>query len=151
LAYSSQTGWAGRVTSLREITNDDTRHALASRPGSPGRDLVSALRSLFQALKQERMIFRDPMRGITLPQIERLPVPIPTDRLRGLIDRADGTPQACWFVNAPRRPRSTIDRPTARRWRALQLASHARAAERATARYCRCRTEVRPCRGGRNA
>jgi hypothetical protein len=85
------TEWAGRVTSLREITNDDIRHALASRPGSPGRDLLSALRSLFQALKQERMIFRDPTRGITLPQIERLPVPIPTDRLRGLVDRADGT------------------------------------------------------------
>jgi hypothetical protein len=85
------TGWAGRGTSLREITNDDIRHALASRPGSPGRDLLSALRSLFQALKQERMIFRDPVRGITLPQIERLPVPIPTDRLRGLIDRADTT------------------------------------------------------------
>jgi len=37
------------------------------------------------------MIFRDPMHGITLPHVERLPTPIPTDRLRGLIDRADTT------------------------------------------------------------
>jgi integrase len=85
------TGWAGRVTSLREITNDDIRHALGSRPGSPGRDLLSALRSLFQALKQERVIFRDPTRGIGLSHIERLPVPIPTGRLHGLIDQADDT------------------------------------------------------------
>jgi hypothetical protein len=56
------TEWAGRVTSLREITNDDVRQALTSRPGSPGRDLLSALRSLFRALKQERLIFRDPTR-----------------------------------------------------------------------------------------
>lgn len=80
--------WAGSVASLREITPDDVRRVLAARPGSPGRDLLCALRSLFQALKQERMIFRDPVRGVTLPQIEYLPVPIPTDRLRGLVDRA---------------------------------------------------------------
>jgi len=89
--YPILTEWASRVSSLREITNDDVRHALTSRPGSPGRDLLSALRSLFRALKQERVIFRDPTRGITLPAIARLPAPIPTDRLRGLIDRADGT------------------------------------------------------------
>ncbi|MGW1803041.1 hypothetical protein ACWCQN_46310 [Streptomyces sp. NPDC001984] len=84
------TVWAGRVTSLREITKDDVRDALTQRPGSPGRELLSALRSLFQALKQERLIFRDPTRGISLPQIKRLPAPISTDRLRGLVDRADG-------------------------------------------------------------
>ena len=82
--------WAGRVTSLREITADDIREVLKQRPGQPGLDLASALRSLFQALKQERLIFRDPTRGITMPAVVRLPVPIPTGRLRGLIDRADG-------------------------------------------------------------
>ncbi|MER6416744.1 hypothetical protein [Streptomyces humidus] len=87
------TDWADRVTSLREITKDDVRDALTQRPGSTGRDLLSALRSLFQALKQERLIFRDPTRGTSLSTPERLPVPIPTDRLRGLIDRA-GTPMA---------------------------------------------------------
>ncbi|MEU4494223.1 hypothetical protein AB0F96_12430 [Streptomyces sp. NPDC023998] len=84
------TAWVGRVTSLREITKEDIRDALAQRPGSTGRDLLSAVRSLFQALKQERVIFRDPTRGISLATSQRLPVPIPTDRLRGLIDRADG-------------------------------------------------------------
>ncbi|MFC7265502.1 site-specific integrase [Streptomyces lutosisoli] len=91
------TAWTDRVTSLREITKDDVRDALTQRPGSTGRDLLSALRSLFQALKQERVIFRDPTRSVSLPAIERLPVPIPTDRLRGLVDRAD-TPMAKFVV-----------------------------------------------------
>ena len=84
------TAWSGRVTSLREITSDDIRHVLRQRPGQPAQDLASALRSLFHALKQERLIFRDPTRGISVPSVVRLPVPIATDRLRGLIDRADG-------------------------------------------------------------
>lgn len=59
----------------------------ANRPDGP--DLLNALHSLFQALEQERVIFRDPTRCVSLPTIERLPMPIPTDRLRGLVDRAD--------------------------------------------------------------
>ncbi|CAM5673236.1 hypothetical protein [Streptomyces atroolivaceus] len=46
--YPVLTDWAARVTSLREITKDDIQDALAQRPGSTGRDLRSALRSLFQ-------------------------------------------------------------------------------------------------------
>ena len=88
--YPVLTAWSGRVTSLREITPDDIRHVLRQRPGQPAQDLASALRSLFRALKQERLIFRDPTRGISVPSVVRLPVPIATDRLRGLIDRADG-------------------------------------------------------------
>jgi hypothetical protein len=84
------TAWSGRVTSLREITPDDIRHVLRQRPGQPAQDLATALRSLFRVLKQERLIFRDPTRGISVPSVVRLPVPIATDRLRGLIDRADG-------------------------------------------------------------
>lgn len=95
--YPVLTAWAARVTSLREITKDDVQDALKQRPGSTGRDLLSALRSLFQALKQERVIFRDPTRGVSLSTSERLPVPISTDRLRGLIDRAD-TPMAKFVV-----------------------------------------------------
>ncbi|GAA2128870.1 hypothetical protein [Actinomadura napierensis] len=83
--------WAGRISSLREISRDDVHAVLEQRPGQPGLDLATALRSLFQALKQERLIFRDPTRGITMTSVVRLPVPIPTDRLRGLIDRANGT------------------------------------------------------------
>jgi hypothetical protein len=91
------TAWAARVTSLREITKDDVQDALAQRTGPTGRDLLSALRSLFQALKQERLIFRDPTRGVSLSTAAHLPVPIPTDRLRGLLDRA-GTPMAKFVV-----------------------------------------------------
>jgi site-specific recombinase XerD len=81
--------WAGRVTSLREITRDDIQAALGERPGVTAHNLLPALRSLFRALRQERIIFRDPTRGISLPAMRRLPVPIPADQLRGLIDRAD--------------------------------------------------------------
>jgi site-specific recombinase XerC len=83
-------GWADRVTSLREITPDDVEDALKQHTGNTARDLLTALRSLFRALKQERLVFRDPTRGLTLPVVRRLPAPIPTDRLRGLLDRAGG-------------------------------------------------------------
>ena len=81
--------WAGRVTSLREITRDDIQAALDERPGVTAHNLLPALRSLFRALRQERIIFRDPSRGISLSAMRRLPVPIPASQLRGLIDRAE--------------------------------------------------------------
>ena len=84
------TTWAGHITSLREITRDDIRAALTERQGSAARNLLPAFRSLFRALRQERIIFRDPTRGISLPSARNLPVPIPTDQLRGLLDQADG-------------------------------------------------------------
>jgi hypothetical protein len=67
--------WAGRISSLREITSEDIHDVPKQRPGQPGLDLASALRSLFQALKQERLIFRDPTRGITSPQSSAFPSP----------------------------------------------------------------------------
>ena len=36
------------------------------------------------------MVFRDPTRGIRYPRSVAYPCPIPTDQLRGLIDRAEG-------------------------------------------------------------
>jgi hypothetical protein len=85
--------WGQRATSLREITRDDVRQALEQHPGVTAHNLLPALRSLFRALKQERVIFRNPTSGITLPFMRRLPAQIPSDLLRGLIDRA-GTPAA---------------------------------------------------------
>jgi len=85
--------WGQHVTSLREITRDDVQAALDEHPGARAHNLLPALRSLFRALKQEKIIFRDPARRITLPSMRRLPALIPTDQLRGLIDRA-GTPLA---------------------------------------------------------
>jgi len=82
--------WASHVTSLREITREDIQTALDEQPPVTARNLLSALHSLFRALKQERIIFRDPTRGISLPATRRLPVPIPAGQLRGLIDRAGG-------------------------------------------------------------
>ena len=86
-------GWGQHVTSLREITRDDVQVALGQHPGARAHNLLPALRSLFRALKQEKIIFRDPTRGITLRTMQRLPAPIPAGQLRGLIDRA-GTPLA---------------------------------------------------------
>lgn len=80
--------WGQHVTSLREITRDDVQAALDNHPGARAHNLLPALRSLFRALKQEKIIFRDPARRITLPSMQRLPAPIPTGQLRGLIDRA---------------------------------------------------------------
>lgn len=91
--YPVLAAWSQHITSLREITRDDIQAALGQRPGVTAHNLLPALRSLFRALKQERAIFRDPTRGITLPAMRRLPAPIPADLLRGLIDRA-GTPIA---------------------------------------------------------
>lgn len=85
--------WGQHVTSLREITRDDVQEALRQHPGARAHNLLPALRSLFRALKREKIIFRDPTSGITLRTMQRLPVPIPADQLRGLIDRA-GTPLA---------------------------------------------------------
>jgi integrase len=46
------------------------------------------LRSLFRALKQERLVFRDPTKGIVVSAVEMLPTKISSDRLRGMLDRA---------------------------------------------------------------
>jgi hypothetical protein len=82
--------WATRVSSLREITPDDIRAVLRERQGNQARSVHVSLRSLFQALQQEQLVFGDPTRGIALIKVERLPAPLPSDRLRGLLDQADG-------------------------------------------------------------
>ena len=50
----------------------------------------AGLRTLFAALKQERFIFGNPMVGILLTTPVRVPTPLPSDRLRGLLDDLDG-------------------------------------------------------------
>ncbi|RVX39116.1 hypothetical protein EDD27_1458 [Nonomuraea polychroma] len=85
--------WSGQVASLREIVADDVRAVLGETQAHTARNRHTALRSLFRALKQERLIFRDPACRVSLPKVQVLPVPIPSDRLRGLVDRAHG-PQA---------------------------------------------------------
>jgi integrase len=89
-AYPVLQQWGSEHDSLREISPEHIENAMGGLTGHPAGDRLTALRSLFRALKQERLIFRDPTRGFTLAAIVNLPTPIPTDRLRGLIDRADG-------------------------------------------------------------
>jgi hypothetical protein len=95
--------------SLREITPQQVHTAVTELRGNPAKDRATALRSLFRALKHERLIFRDPTRGLRQPTptgqrlIFRdptrglrqptptgLPQPLPTDRLHGLLDRTSG-------------------------------------------------------------
>ena len=84
------TGWASQYTSLREVTRHDILDAIDARYGPVIQHRIVALRSLFRALRQERVIFRDPTRGISLPALARLPQPLPADHVAGLLDRADG-------------------------------------------------------------
>jgi hypothetical protein len=92
-AFPVLDGWSAEHASLREITPDDIEHAMTGLVGNPAGDRITALRSIFRALKQERLVFRDPTRGITQTAAVTLPTPLPTDRLRGLLDRS-ATPMA---------------------------------------------------------
>jgi site-specific recombinase XerC len=86
-----QWGERADVDSLRSITIDDVQAAFKSRTGSGAHRMQTALRSLFRALKRERLIVRDPAHGITVTRASKLPQPLPSDRLRGLLDRAPTT------------------------------------------------------------
>ncbi|WP_410583942.1 hypothetical protein [Amycolatopsis sp. lyj-108] len=85
------TRWAAEHDSLREITDADVRTALKRVSGSAAHTRRTALRSIFRALKQERIVFRDPTRAISLTAVDNLPTPLREEQLRGLIDRADST------------------------------------------------------------
>ncbi|WP_167529586.1 hypothetical protein [Streptomyces spinoverrucosus] len=56
------TEYGGKYTTLRQVTRDDLATWLTNRPYRAYE--ASALRSLFGALKAERLIFSNPMRGI---------------------------------------------------------------------------------------
>lgn len=49
-----------------------------------------ALRNLFRALRQQRVIFADPCQGISLPKKEMPPRSLPSDRVAGLLTEVDG-------------------------------------------------------------
>jgi hypothetical protein len=80
--------WGQRVSSLREITPKDIEDILSSRTGEPAHSLHTSLRSLFRALKRERVIFRDPARRVSMAATVNAPRRIPSDRLVGLLDKA---------------------------------------------------------------
>ncbi|UUV32314.1 tyrosine-type recombinase/integrase [Amycolatopsis roodepoortensis] len=82
--------WAEAGLDMRQITATHIREELARRHGSQARDLHHVLRTLFAALKQERLVFHNPMARISLSTPVRVPAPLPSDRLRGLLDEVDG-------------------------------------------------------------
>ncbi|WP_146752757.1 site-specific integrase [Micromonospora saelicesensis] len=77
--------WSRQVDSLREITTEQIRSTLRTLHGHDAHSVASALRSLFRALKQEKIIFADPTKGIRVPDVVRSPRPLPSDQLRNLL------------------------------------------------------------------
>ncbi|GGZ94944.1 hypothetical protein GCM10010371_63510 [Streptomyces subrutilus] len=73
----------------REVTKKHIEDALKPLHGDQARRLHTALRSLFRALKRERLVFRDPARSISLPSNRPVPAGLPSDRVAGLLDRID--------------------------------------------------------------
>ncbi len=63
--------WAAAgVTTLREIVRGQVEEAVEDLSGHRRRKLASSLRSLFRALKQERVIFRDPARHLPVGDLK---------------------------------------------------------------------------------
>ncbi|MGW0553802.1 site-specific integrase [Streptomyces sp. NPDC002926] len=79
--------WAADgITSFREITKEHIKDAVTVEK----RARHVGLRSLFRALRRERLIFRDPARTVSLHVTPRLPTPLPSDQLHGLLDKVPG-------------------------------------------------------------
>lgn len=82
-------GWlADGIESLREITRDDVKRAIATRKGTPARSIHIVLRNVFRALRQEGVIFRDPTRGLVFAGVTTPPPSVPSDRLAGVLNHA---------------------------------------------------------------
>jgi hypothetical protein len=82
-------GWSASGTgSLREITPQHVTKAVTALRGGPRKSLAIALRSLFRALKQERIIFQDPTQQLVVHDARRLPESLPADVLSGLLQQA---------------------------------------------------------------
>ncbi|MGP4103825.1 hypothetical protein [Nonomuraea sp. KM90] len=80
--------WSARYDHLREVTRDDIQAALDELHGWPRRNALTALRSLFSFCKRNRIIFRDPSRGIRVGQHPYdLALPLDQDD----VDQAAGT------------------------------------------------------------
>lgn len=73
----------------REITKKHIEDALDPLSGDQARRLHTSLRSLFRALKRERLVFRDPARSTSLTSSRPLPTSLPSDRIAGLLNRLD--------------------------------------------------------------
>jgi len=83
--------WSHELTSLRQVTSDHVRAALANLTGTPAQGVRTGLRSVFVALRQQRLIFRDPTRTVRLASVITLPTALDDAQLRGLIDRGQSS------------------------------------------------------------
>ncbi|MFF5517064.1 hypothetical protein [Streptomyces coeruleorubidus] len=83
------TAWSRQGLDLREITPAHAAAALSARQGHQARGVHHVLLSVFRALKQERIIFTNPLAGLSPTTPVSLPQPLPSDRLRGLLDSID--------------------------------------------------------------
>ncbi|MFF0000067.1 hypothetical protein [Streptomyces avermitilis] len=81
------------LTDPREITKKHIEDALDPLHGDQARRLHTSLRSLFRALKRERLVFRDPARNVSLTSSRSLPASLPADRIAGLLDRLGDDPR----------------------------------------------------------
>jgi len=88
-ASSTLTAWAAAGKDLRQITSKDIQTELDRHRGNVARGLLNALRSIFRALKQERLIFHVPTAGLKAPSAVDLPRSLSCDRLAGALDRLD--------------------------------------------------------------
>ncbi|MGW3405733.1 hypothetical protein [Streptomyces zhihengii] len=80
---STLTAWAAAGKDLRQITGKDIQTELDRHRGNVARGLLNALRSIFRALKQQRLIFHVPTAGLKAPAAVDLPRPLSSDRLDG--------------------------------------------------------------------
>ena len=77
------------ITDLREITKDHVEAAIMGLPPARRHSVHPPLRSLFRALRRERQIFRDPARTVSLPVAAKLPTPLPSDRVNGILRKVE--------------------------------------------------------------
>ncbi|MEU1367472.1 hypothetical protein ABZ454_15190 [Streptomyces sp. NPDC005803] len=90
MASPALAAWATAGKDLRQITREDVQTQLDRYQGNVYRGLLSVLRSIFRALKQERLIFSNPTAGLKAPGSADLPRSLSSDRLAGILDRLDG-------------------------------------------------------------
>ncbi|MET9189245.1 hypothetical protein ABZX63_28900 [Streptomyces tendae] len=81
--------WTGRYQTLRQVTADDVHAAVTAVKGDRAHERAVALRSIFRALKQAKIVFTDPTRGLSVTRNEPPPTTLPPDRLAGLLDITD--------------------------------------------------------------
>lgn len=81
------------MTTLREVTADHIQDTLDGLEGTVRRQRATAMRSLFRALKRERLVFRDHVRHLPVGDLTGIPRPVPSEVLAGLLDQAT-TPSA---------------------------------------------------------